>query len=158
MKVDACSRGPFVRGMQLRDVAAVHELAVASPGAAQWPLESYKQLLRLPMLCMVLEEQARILGFVAIRTIGEEAEVLNLAVHASERRRGYASSLLRAGEYEAKKSGAETVFLEVRESNAAAIQLYEEYGFTRTGRRPGYYRDPDEAAILMMRKLTELPD
>jgi ribosomal protein S18 acetylase RimI-like enzyme len=46
------------------------------------------------------------------------------------------------------------VFLEVRESNAPAIAFYLKYGLAKSGRRPGYYRDPAEAAIVMEKKLT----
>jgi ribosomal-protein-alanine N-acetyltransferase len=46
------------------------------------------------------------------------------------------------------------VFLEVRESNQAAIAFYSKHGFAKMGRRPSYYRVPDEAAIVMEKKLT----
>jgi ribosomal protein S18 acetylase RimI-like enzyme len=46
------------------------------------------------------------------------------------------------------------VFLEVRESNEAGIAFYRKHGFSNTGRRAGYYRDPDEAAIVMEMKLS----
>lgn len=148
---------PSVRAMEQRDIAAVHALAMASPGAAQWSREAYEHLLEDPMLCLVLAEADRIVGFIALRVVLEEAEILNLAVEASHRRKGHASQLLRAAAAETKMRGADSLFLEVRESNTAAIQFYKKWGFHRSGRRPSYYRDPDEAALVMMRKLTDFP-
>jgi ribosomal-protein-alanine N-acetyltransferase len=149
---------PSIRAMEQQDIAAVHALTMEPPGAAQWSCEAYERLLADPMLCLVLAEADRIVGFVALRVVMEEAEILNLAVEASHRRRGCASRLLRAAEAEAKTRGAVTLFLEVRESNTAAIQFYEKSGFLRSGRRPSYYRDPDEAALVMVRKLTDSRD
>jgi len=53
----------------------------------------------------------------------------------------------------AHQRGTREVFLEVRESNAVALSLYRELGFEQTGRRPNYYRDPVEAALLVHLKL-----
>jgi ribosomal-protein-alanine N-acetyltransferase len=55
---------------------------------------------------------------------------------------------------EFRRLRVERVFLEVRESNLAAVRFYETHGFARAGQRAGYYRDPDEVAVLMIRKLT----
>ena len=53
-----------------------------------------------------------------------------------------------------KARGVSRVYLEVRESNAAATMFYEKHGFRKKGTRNGYYRNPDEAAVLLERKLT----
>jgi ribosomal protein S18 acetylase RimI-like enzyme len=53
-----------------------------------------------------------------------------------------------------RRRGVNKLFLEVRESNEAGIAFYEKMGFAKTGRRPGYYREPEEAALLMEKKLT----
>jgi ribosomal-protein-alanine N-acetyltransferase len=76
-----------------------------------------------------------------------EREILNIAVMACYRRFGVASGLL-ANEL---KRGA-NIFLEVRESNAPAIQLYKNAGFTEVARRRDYYDNPVESAIVMRMK------
>ena len=74
-----------------------------------------------------------------------EREILNLAVEPSLRRRGVARRLLE--EVLSREEG--TWFLEVRESNAAAIRLYEGLGFRPMGLRKNYYNDPSESGIVM---------
>jgi [ribosomal protein S18]-alanine N-acetyltransferase len=88
------------------------------------------------------------------RHLGEEAEILDIAVPARHRRKGYARFLLKKFLHLAHERGAGKVFLEVRESNAAALALYSEFRFEVTGRRPNYYRDPTEAAVLLHLKIT----
>jgi ribosomal-protein-alanine N-acetyltransferase len=85
-------------------------------------------------------------GFLVTRRVSaDELEILNLAVAPAHRRRGVAQALLRA----VLQSLEGTAFLEVRESNGAARKFYESMGFRTLGRRPGYYTDPHEAAIVM---------
>jgi ribosomal-protein-alanine N-acetyltransferase len=123
------------------DLPAIERIQRASPAAAQWDPASY-----LDYECTVAEEGAAILGFLVIRqTVPGEHEILNLAVDPSQRRRGAARQLLLRALDE--HSGA--WFLEVRESNAEAIHFYEVMGFQRVGRRPDYYHNPSEPAIVM---------
>jgi ribosomal-protein-alanine N-acetyltransferase len=75
--------------------------------------------------------------------------ILNLAVHPSKRRRGIARRLLSEGLAQARALGAELAWLEVRPSNNAARALYESFGFKEAGRRPGYYDDTQEDALLL---------
>jgi ribosomal-protein-alanine acetyltransferase len=88
------------------------------------------------------------------RHLGEEAEILDIAVPTRHRRKGYARLLLKSFLNLAQERGTREVFLEVRESNAAAVALYREFGFEATGRRPSYYREPTEAALLLHLKIT----
>ena len=80
-------------------------------------------------------------------------EILNLAVDPAKRRLGAGRALAQAALAEGAARGAARAFLEVRESNAAALAFYARLGFSVAGRRPDYYRDPQEAAILMARGL-----
>jgi ribosomal-protein-alanine N-acetyltransferase len=84
----------------------------------------------------------------------DEAEILNLAVSPAKRGGGDGQGLLKVAIDEFRARGASRVFLEVRESNEAGIRFYEKRGFAKTGRRAGYFRAPDEAAILMEMNLT----
>jgi len=95
-----------------------------------------------------------VVGVLQWRLVDPEAEILDLAVAQVQRRKGHARFLLERFLQLAAKNGVREVFLEVRESNAAAIALYTNFGFSRSGRRPNYYSHPTEAALLLKRKLT----
>ena len=101
------------------------------------------------ILALVCERDARPAGVLQWRHLGPEVEIVDLAVRPKHRRQGCATSLLRHFLGTIAGSGVAKVFLEVRESNAAAVALYQKFGFQITGRRPKYYRDPQEAALLM---------
>ena len=101
------------------------------------------------ILTVVCEKQEEVVGVLEWRSLGPEAELLDLAIRVTERRNGFASLLLKDFLRQAAASGAQQVFLEVRESNAPAIALYKKFGFQVSGRRPDYYRRPEEAALLM---------
>jgi ribosomal-protein-alanine N-acetyltransferase len=79
----------------------------------------------------------------------EEMHILNLAVHPAHRREGIARRLLSEGLAQARALGAELAWLEVRPSNAPALSLYESFGFKEVGRRPHYYDDTQEDALLL---------
>jgi [ribosomal protein S18]-alanine N-acetyltransferase len=88
----------------------------------------------------------RVAGFLVARvTAADEREILNVAVEPSFRRTGIGRILMETVLAEARV----TWFLEVRESNAAAINLYKTLGFVVSGRRADYYQEPSEAAIVM---------
>ncbi|HEX4749799.1 MAG TPA: ribosomal protein S18-alanine N-acetyltransferase [Bryobacteraceae bacterium] len=96
----------------------------------------------------VAESGEQIAGFVVVREVfSGEREILNLAVVGRFQRQGIATALLKQ-----VLAHAERVFLEVRESNAAALTLYRKLGFLEVGRRPKYYHAPDETAIVMHMK------
>jgi ribosomal-protein-alanine N-acetyltransferase len=82
----------------------------------------------------------------------EEMHILNLAVHPAQRRLGIARRLLSEGLAQARTLGAEIAWLEVRPSNLAARTLYESFGFKEVGRRPRYYDDTHEDALLLTLK------
>jgi ribosomal-protein-alanine N-acetyltransferase len=88
-------------------------------------------------------------GFAAYRSVTEDAELLNLAVTPGQQRRGVGSALVRAGVERLREKGARRVWLEVRESNHGAREFYRRIGFVQQGRRPDYYNDPCEDALLL---------
>jgi ribosomal-protein-alanine N-acetyltransferase len=104
-------------------------------------------------VAFVSEEEGKVSGFILGRQVADEAEILNLAVTAAYRRRGEGGALLKAALGGFQSRGVSRVFLEVRESNETGIAFYERRGFSKMGRRAGYYREPDEAAIVMENKL-----
>lgn len=123
------------------DLYQIEAIQAASPEAPHWEAADYLQYeLRVAM------EGDAVAGFLAWRTVAEgEHEILNLAVAPEFRRRGVGRRLLRSLLDECRG----TVFLEVRESNRAALELYQSSGFHAISRRPGYYEFPLEAAIVM---------
>jgi ribosomal-protein-alanine N-acetyltransferase len=92
-------------------------------------------------------------GFVSGRGMGQEAEILNLAVKQANRRQGIGRTLVEELLKILREDSSETVFLEVRESNTRAKSFYRALGFEEAGRRVGYYRQPEEAAVVMRTKL-----
>jgi ribosomal-protein-alanine acetyltransferase len=147
-----------VRRLGADDLDALAAIAAESPEASAWSRESYAKLLnKRGTLALVAEQLAegkpRVTGFLVGRVAGAEAEVLNLAVALDSRRRGHATGLLCAAIAGFVDEAAEWVYLEVRESNAAAIAFYEKQGFSRSGLRKGYYRHPEEAAVTMSKPL-----
>ncbi|MCA1557315.1 MAG: ribosomal protein S18-alanine N-acetyltransferase, partial [Acidobacteria bacterium] len=91
----------------------------------------------------------RILGFIATRMAAGELHINNMAVREGWRKGGIGAQLLGTALKEARRRGARRAFLEVRASNKAAQALYARFGFQLSGRRPKYYTDPLEDALVM---------
>lgn len=89
-------------------------------------------------------------GYLVFWVVLDEMHILNLAVHPQHRRRGIARRLLAEGTALAQTLGAKVAWLEVRPSNHAALALYKSFGFKEMGRRPGYYDDTQEDALLLV--------
>jgi [ribosomal protein S18]-alanine N-acetyltransferase len=143
-----------IRRFEPRDADTVEKILANSPEAAPWTVKSLEQLNQRGELGWVIEEKSKVVGFLVVRAVVAEAEILNLCVAPEKRRSGLAESLLNAAIAELRRTRVDRLFLEVRESNTPAISFYEKHAFRKTGRRPGYYRAPDEAAVLMMKELT----
>jgi len=92
-------------------------------------------------------------GYVVALVASDQAEILNLAVNPSERRGGLGGDLLDAAFGALVARGAREVFLEVRESNVAALALYRSRGFAGLSRRGSYYRNPVEDALVLRRAI-----
>ena len=83
----------------------------------------------------------------------DEGQITNIAVHPDYRRKGLGAAILRSLLRHAKDAKLESVSLEVRVSNTAAIKLYEQAGFVEAGRRKGFYQKPTEDALVMVCKI-----
>lgn len=101
------------------------------------------------ILTFICEQGHEPAGVLQWRHLGEEAEILDLAIRLELRRQGLASFLLQNFLDYVSHSDVRAIFLEVRESNSPAIALYKKFGFQIAGRRPDYYRNPQESALLM---------
>lgn len=148
--------GPIIRSLKAEDASAVAEILRQSPEAVFWPEASVKEVLEWKgALAIASESGGKLRGFLIARQAGDEAEILNLAVASASRRNGVGGALLSAAIESLRTRGVGRVFLEVRESNAGAIAFYAKHGFSKSGRREDYYRDPRESAILMQRTLSQ---
>ena len=151
----ATSGGEKVRRLRGEDAPELVSIIAAARGAAEWSVETYENFIRSgECLSLAHESGRRITGFIVARRLGEEAEVLNLAVRPETRKKGMGGVLLQAAVEELRHRGVTRIYLEVRGSNTQAKSFYQNHGFAVTGVRPKYYREPDEAAILMEKKLT----
>lgn len=145
-----------VRPMTEDDLDAVMVIETASY-STPWEYEHFRNEIaaRFSWPYVAVEED-RVVGYVCLMSLFEEAQILNVAVLPRLRGRGVARLLLKQAFTLALEKGAEIVSLEVRASNSAAISLYEHLGFNRVGVRARYY-DSVEDAILMEKHIKENP-
>ncbi|MFN9454728.1 MAG: ribosomal protein S18-alanine N-acetyltransferase [Gemmatimonadota bacterium] len=158
---------PQIRPATADDLEAIHAIERASFGDP-WSRAAFAQALRAPEVTMAVAAPvpgpapalppalpsalpSALLGFVALRTMADEGEILNVAVAPAARRSGVGRALVRHALASAAAAGAFSVFLEVRPSNAAALTLYRSFGFVEVGRRHRYYRAPVEDALVLRR-------
>ncbi len=124
-------------------------------GAESWNEPAFVDALCAPYTLAVLafDPDKTLVGFAMYSCAADEAELLLVAVDEAARRHGVADQMLARAEKEAKERGVCRIFLEVRESNEAAKALYERYAFEEAGRRPAFYTDPKEDALIYRKEL-----
>jgi len=118
-----------------------------------WDEASMAQFLAAPScLCLIASSTTGIApqGFLIVRTAGDEAELLTLAVEPQCRRKGIATALLGEAVRASRAAGAKRMFLEVDDGNAPALQLYESMGAVRVGKREAYYEHGAHASIFCL--------
>ncbi len=113
------------------------------------------ELARPYALLRVARLRGELCAFALAWRAADELHLTDLGVLTAERRRGLGRLLLESLCAEGQRSGARVMLLEVRESNAPAIALYEGLGFTELYRRARYYSDTDEDAVMMELTLSE---
>lgn len=143
--------------MQIRratpDDAAAIEKAEALIFSDPW---SYRAILTAissdGAVCYVaLSDGGELLAYLLGRSIIPEGEIYRIATVPEKRRRGIAYRLLDYAVKTEKGRGLESIFLEVREKNVPARNLYRAYGFSEIGIRKNYYKAPCDNAVLMMK-------
>jgi ribosomal-protein-alanine N-acetyltransferase len=135
----------------LDQVLAIETASFSNP----WTREHFQgELIARHSFPFVAIADNNILGYVCLMTLFEEAQILDIAVESKQRGRGVAKILLDHAITVALEEGAEVLSLEVRESNIAAIALYERRGFLKSGLRLKYY-EGSEDAVLMEKNLKE---
>jgi ribosomal-protein-alanine N-acetyltransferase len=134
----------------IAEVAAMERRCYADP----WPAAAFASLPENPSVFFAVARSGvdgHLSGYVVGWHVLDEAELANLAVEPAARRCGVGRLLLDRMLDDAGERGAARVFLEVRESNEAARQLYASRGFEEVARRKKYYRSPDEDALILRR-------
>lgn len=134
----------------LMEVVNIEKQAFSDP----WSYESFKSDLNnemaLPIVAIYSEQVA---GYSCIYVAADEMQLGNFAVSPEHRKLGIGKLMMDEMLRLAAERNSEKIFLEVRESNTLAISLYSRYGFRAVGRRNGYYRNPVENAIIMVKEL-----
>ena len=137
----------LIRQASAADIKAICEVLRSSPEAGQWSETAVTRLCDEKSV-LVGEVDGQIAGFIVARAVGPESEIENVAVAPGFRRQRIARQLVAAVIAQARQEDAAAIYLEVRESNAAARGLYSSFGFVESTRRPAYYRNPPEAAVV----------
>ena len=157
------ARAVRVRRAEARDLArvvAIEETAFADP----WTEDAFRSSLSLAHMRFLVAESGQgtgqaeagepaVVGYVLAMVLGPEGEIADIAVAPEARGRGIGGILLDQVTAALRREGVRTMYLEVRESNAAARRLYESRRFGHVGRRRGYYQHPAEDALVLRRDL-----
>ena len=119
-----------------------------------WSERSFASELENPLsLWLVACDGETVAGYAGAQAVLDEADVMNVAVRPEDRRRGIARALLLELEQRLAERGVQTLALEVRASNEAAIALYEGLDFEQAGLRKNYYFHPKEDALILKKQV-----
>jgi ribosomal-protein-alanine N-acetyltransferase len=143
-----------IREMIADDLGKVIDIEIAAY-EHPWTLGIFRDCLRVGYSCWVYQHDQDLIAYGIVMLSGAEAHVLNLCVHPDHQSRGIGRLMLNHLTHAARESGADTILLEVRQSNIIAIQLYLSAEFHELGVRTGYYPDNDgrEDAIILAKSL-----
>lgn len=144
-----------IRPMQTEDlpqVLTIEESVYPFP----WTAGIFHDCLRVGYCCWVLTLDQQVIGYSVMSVVIDESHILNICIDPQWQGKGLGMKLIRRLLKIARQHGAETVYLEVRAGNIAAIGLYEKLGFVEIGQRRGYYpaqNQSREDALLMSLEL-----
>ncbi len=102
------------------------------------------------VVCLVAKDNNELCGYIIVRIIAPEGELYRIAVKEDKRGRGVGYRLIKNALDYLEPEGLETLFLEVRGQNTAALALYSSLGFCEIGKRRNYYKDPTDDAVIML--------
>ena len=148
--------GITITRMSEHDLLEVVQIEEES-GLSRWGWAAYyaelqganRDLMLVARPAEIIIDAAPIVGYIVARETAGELHINNFAVRSGFRRRGIGATLLNRVLEEARNRKANAAFLEVRSANHAAQALYEKSGFRAIARRPNYYSDPREDAVVM---------
>ena len=142
--------------MEEQHIEAVADLE-AMCFSTPWTEENLRSSLanKTDYFFVALDEEEDVIGYIGVSVVADSCFINNIAVYPACRRQGVGTALLKIAIMTADVNSTEFISLEVRESNAAAIALYEALGFEEMGRRKNFYRRPQEDALIMTKLLTK---
>ncbi len=130
-------------------VAALEKQCFSTP----WSEASVASELSNPLsLWIVATDGEKVIGYVGSQSVMGEADMMNLAVDPACRRQGIGQELVMELIRCLKRADVHSLTLEVRTSNAGAISLYDRMSFVQVGRRPNYYSNPKEDALILRKE------
>lgn len=143
----------IIREMKRSDILAIAELekiCFSDP----WSENSIASELDNPLsFWLVAEDNGKIAGYVGSQAVLDAADMMNLAVSPDYRQQGIGYALVNGLMQHLQQNNVIALLLEVRVSNTPAISLYEKLGFVQVGRRPKYYHNPREDALILRKEL-----
>jgi ribosomal-protein-alanine N-acetyltransferase len=143
----------IIRDIQEDDLPAVMEIEKIS-FTAPWSEQDFlNEMYKKNALSKVAVIEGNIIGYISVNYHLHESHILNLAVHPDFRRQGIATILMGDVTKELKKRGCAFMYLKVRVSNTGTQRFYELLGFKVESIRKKYYDNPDENALVMIRRL-----
>ena len=130
-------------------IAEIEKLCFSDP----WSENSIVSELDNPLaLWLVAVDGERVAGYVGSQSVLGQTDMMNIAVHPDDRRRGIAERLVAELIEKLTEKGSGSLMLEVRVSNEPAKALYEKLGFKQVGLRPRYYTKPREDALILRKE------
>lgn len=143
----------IIRKMNAGDVTAIAQIekdCFSDP----WSENSIASELANPLsYWLVADDHGVVAGYVGSQTVLDSSDMMNIAVSADYRRQGIGEMLVNGLVDHLQQENVRALLLEVRVSNAPAIALYKKLGFQQVGRRPGYYHNPREDALILRKEL-----
>jgi ribosomal-protein-alanine N-acetyltransferase len=145
-----------MKAEDLNEIMAIEKRSFPTP----WSLNMFKKELRVGIARNLValagrQDKKQIVGYINFWIFSGESHLNNIAVKNEFRGKGIASRLMKAMIERSCEEGVLRGTLEVREKNRAAIALYVRYGYVVKGRRPNYYYDSKEDAVIMWREFSE---
>jgi [ribosomal protein S18]-alanine N-acetyltransferase len=136
----------------LDEVMVIEKVSFAAP----WSRRLFEETIEIPFSISFVARKRidnTVIGYANFYLVGEDAQVLNIAIAPAHRARGYGKSLLSYAIGGLRERNAKDIYLEVREGNKEALSMYAMFGFRKVGRRKKYYTETNEDAIVMHLKV-----
>ena len=130
-------------------VAQLEKICFSDPWSENSVASELKNKLSL---WLVAVEDGSVAGYIGSQTVMDETDMMNVGVHPDFRRKGIAEALVTELVSHLQQQGSHCLTLEVRASNEPARKLYDKLGFNQIGRRPNYYRNPKEDALILRKE------
>lgn len=134
---------------QLSDVPWLFAIEKSQPRCAQWGMSGWRTEIEVPQSCIycaVMPDKG--VGFIALRMVLDECEIVNVGVLPDCQRQGVGTALLARALAWVRQRGAKHVTLEVAQSNLPAISLYRKAGFKTVGKRKNFYPNNEDALLM----------